>query len=160
MKNWTIGKRLAAGFGIVGTIVVCVAALGYIATYRLASISRHAEHAANGRLFLLEQKADHLKWVSGLERHLLDGTAFAGQLDPTQCAFGKWIEGDGKRNAASDPALARLLASVDGPHKRLHQSARPILDAAKVNDSDRTRQGYTGETLPGLDAGGTAMAPD
>ena len=158
MKSWTIGKRIAAGFGIVGTIVVCVAALGYVATYRLASISRHAEQAATGRLFVLERKADHLTWVGGLERHLLDGTAFAGQLDPTQCAFGKWIEGDGKRNAAGDPALARLLDGVDGPHKRLHQSARPILEATKLHDADRSRQVFTGETLPALDAVAQAMA--
>ena len=51
MKNWTIGKRITAGFI---SVVIVVLALGGFAYTRLVAISHHADHVAKQSLPALE----------------------------------------------------------------------------------------------------------
>jgi methyl-accepting chemotaxis protein len=76
---------------------------------------------------------------------MLLGREFTGQLDPTQCALGKWYY------ATKPPAeLEATFAKIEEPHRRLHGTAGKIIGALKEGRHDAARTLYEGETLRAL----------
>ena len=102
-------------------------------------------------LTLSNRLTDHFSWVAQLAKSLAteasrsdanqarlqrtDEFSTGVQLDPTQCAFGKFLADPKTRKlAASFPALQNTLDAIREPHNRLHETAVRIED--KVNQSD------------------------
>ena len=99
--------------------------------------------------FLAEKEVDHLDWLNAVINGLADNNLnFKVQTDNQLCGLGTFLYGDeGKRAAASDPELARLIEAIKAPHARLHQSAVHIQQAGSI---DAAHAVFDRETAPAL----------
>ena len=66
---------------------------------------------------------EHLKWVEQLNDAVREGRPFQGQLDPTQCNFGKWYYS----YKTESPALQAALKEIEAPHRHLHELGGEIV---------------------------------
>lgn len=110
---------------------------------------------------LTEIKVSHLLWINQLESALLKERAnYQIQLDPKQCAFGKWIlSEEAQQTMTQNPEIADLLDNLHQPHQQLHSSAREINrllqngQAQKARDIfNRQTSLYAEQTLTNLDS--------
>ena len=128
-KNWTIGKRIGVGFGV---MLAMLAIVGLISISGIGAIVRNAGQVIDGNRLdglLAQKEVDHLNWANQVNALLTDDrvTRLSVQTDPTQCAFGRWLYGEDRRSAETlVPALAPLLKGIEAPHQRLHASAARI----------------------------------
>ncbi len=141
-KDVPIGRKMMAGFGVVLFLLAAVSLLSLqgISTMFKGGVAVTGINKISGEL--LQREVDHLKWAQEVERYANStdrGKELTVQLDHTQCGFGKWYYGAGRENAATLlPALGEPLKSIEEPHRKLHESARQILEARR---SDRMQEG-------------------
>ncbi len=64
---------------------------------------------------------DHLNWLETLKKCVLENTEFTLEVDPHQCAFGKWYDNYKSKNA--NIMFSTTFAKFDTPHKAIHQIA-------------------------------------
>lgn len=102
-------------------------------------------------MFHAARRIDHLTWVRGLALDLLGGPAFSGQLDPAQCALGKWLATE---TDSGDGQLAALVAV----HRELHASARLALNQKRANDQAAAASTFRDVTMPALQKTGDLLA--
>jgi methyl-accepting chemotaxis protein len=70
---------------------------------------------------------DHRRWAESLSNSLLTGKEIKVQVDPTKCAFGKWLaSAQAKELMEKWPEFKALMAKVMEHHDRLHESAKEI----------------------------------
>jgi methyl-accepting chemotaxis protein len=74
---------------------------------------------------LVAREKDHAVWLLGLYQAIAQDHEFTGQLDPTQCALGRWMA----TAEFEDEEIRREMAALADPHRRLHESAKHILAA-------------------------------
>ncbi|MCG8633833.1 MAG: methyl-accepting chemotaxis protein [Desulfobacterales bacterium] len=130
--NWremTIGKKIGAGFGIVLILLTIVGILSYTGTKGIVS---NAEEVIDGNKLdgnLAQKEVDHLNWVNQVNALLTNDkvTKLEVETDDQKCGFGKWLYGEGRKEAEHlVPTLAPLLKEIEAPHKALHDSAIAI----------------------------------
>jgi methyl-accepting chemotaxis protein len=156
-EQWTVRRRIAAGFGCLVLLACTIAILGLLDTKRLTANIAESQLQSRTSAFLIEKQVDHLKWVHDLDLHLLGAAEFSGQLDPTQCKMGKWLHDparDRERRAAEG---RQALQAIFDPHRRLHDSARQILELEKQGNPARARETFVSLTLPALRDVGAAL---
>ncbi|HKK91214.1 MAG TPA: methyl-accepting chemotaxis protein, partial [Desulfobacteraceae bacterium] len=75
--------------------------------------------------FLIEKEVDHLKWSDEIKDLFIKNLPELDiETNPHQCGMGRFLYGEeGKRVAAEDPELAKLLQAIKEPHAALHASA-------------------------------------
>lgn len=80
-----------------------------------------------------ELEAGHLNWVQNVLMFVAgNNKEITVTKDHRTCTLGKVLYGDeGKKIAASDPELARLLLAIQAPHEKLHSSAAAVESAAQ-----------------------------
>jgi methyl-accepting chemotaxis protein len=128
-KALTIGKKIAAGFGVV---IILLLILGGLSFMGVGGIVDNAGEVIDGNKLdgnLAQKEVDHLNWVNKVNALLTDEqvTKLAVQTDDHKCGFGKWLYGEGRKQAETlVPSLAPLLKEIEEPHKHLHQSAVAI----------------------------------
>lgn len=128
-KKLTIGKQIAGGFAIVLILLMVV---GGISLLGFNSIVGNAREVIDGNKLdgiLAQKEVDHLNWVNKVNRLLTDDGVhvLAVETDDHKCGFGKWLYGDGRKNAQNRvPALGGLLKKIESPHFALHESAQEI----------------------------------
>ena len=128
-KTLTIGKKITVGFGVV-LFLLCVA--GTVSYFGVADIVNNAEQVIAGNKLdgeLAQREVDHLNWANAVNALLTNDkvTDLKVQTDPHKCGFGKWFYGEGRRHAeALAPSLKPLLAQIEEPHAKLHESAVEI----------------------------------
>ena len=83
--------------------------------------------------FILTKEIDHLHWAAAIQTAILNNaTKIETQTDHTGCSFGKWLYSDAAaKTAASNPVLRNLIAEIKEPHKKLHASAKKIMESYK-----------------------------
>ncbi len=106
--------------------------------------------------FLREKKIDHLKWAGYIKDILLDQNAdilemmesfSIVQLDPTKCGLGKWFYSpEVAELKKKEPGFAESIAGIEGPHKKLHESAQKIYDLLMADDRDGAREYFSDNT--------------
>ncbi|MEH0020281.1 MAG: methyl-accepting chemotaxis protein [Desulfobacter sp.] len=128
-KQMTIGKKIGAGFGLVLVLLTIVGIMSYTGT---SGIVTNAEEVIDGNKLdgnLAQREVDHLNWVNRVNALLTDDkiTRLDVETDDHQCGFGKWLYGQGRKDAEQlVPSLAPLLKEIEAPHKALHDSAIAI----------------------------------
>ncbi len=128
-KSKTIGQRITAGFGVVLVLLVVIGIGNYLG---IGTIVRNASEVIYGNKLnatLAQREIDHLQWVSKVNSLLTDRkvSELTVETDPHQCGFGKWYYSDERQTAEKIvPSLVPLLAAIEEPHNRLHQSAVAI----------------------------------
>ncbi len=105
---------------------------------------------------LAEREIDHLMWADKVNQLFLQNQKeLSVQTDPHKCALGQWLESDEvKHQTAKDPTFAKLLAALEEPHRKLHQSAIGIQKAWKQSDEKALKAAmelYQKQTLPALE---------
>ncbi|WP_462321541.1 methyl-accepting chemotaxis protein [Halochromatium sp.] len=103
-------------------------------------------------IFQVQKEVDHLVWVNDLANVFVLGSEFQGQLDHTQCDFGKWFYSfrgsDAYAEAPDD--FRRTFAAIEQPHRALHHSAVRLLRAVDEGDRQQGLTIYQGQTLDQL----------
>lgn len=129
LKDLTIGKKIAGGFGI---IIVLLIILGILTFSGVGGIVKNAGEVIDGNKLdgsLAQKEVDHLNWVNKVNALLTDEsiTTLEVQTDHHKCAFGQWLYGDGRKSAeALVPSLVPALKEIEDPHHALHRSAIEI----------------------------------
>jgi methyl-accepting chemotaxis protein len=103
---------------------------------------------------LLQREVDHLNWAQAVGKyvHAEPAGELSAQLDPTQCGFGKWYYGSGRKDA--EALLADLkdpLAAIEEPHRKLHESAAQIKTMRTEGRHAEASAFYDRETLGELE---------
>ncbi len=137
----TLGRRIMVLAGSLLTLLAIVATVSIVglgdvkeSTSHTLADTREVAHVHGIQSLIDRREVDHLIWVNQLSRLFTDhGVGSLGQIglqvDHTQCALGKWLYGDGSREAIAfmdDPAFTALVRSLEAPHERLHASAKEI----------------------------------
>ncbi len=128
-KELTIGKKIGTGFGIVLVLLTIVGIMAYTGTKGIVS---NAEEVIGGNQLdgnLAQKEVDHLNWVNQVNGLLTDEniTKLTVQTDDHKCGFGKWLYGEGRKEAQHlVPTLAPIFKEIEAPHKALHDSAIAI----------------------------------
>ncbi len=136
-KNLKLGKKILTGIGVV---LVMLGIVGFQAFQGIDHIVDDGLEVASGNKLrgeLLQREVDHLNWAGAVSAYLNDKqvTELTVQLDHTQCGFGLWYYGEGRKKAeALLPFLKEPLNEIEDPHKQLHESARKIKEMFKRAD--------------------------
>ncbi|HDQ13994.1 MAG TPA: HAMP domain-containing protein [Sediminispirochaeta sp.] len=125
-KNMKLSAKFFVGFGVV---IVLLIAVGAWAIVGINGIVENAGEVIKGnelRGNIVQREVDHLNWTIDLNKLLNSDEVheLLVETDPRQCAFGQWYYSDERRRAEQlVPALRPVLAAIEEPHTRLHQSA-------------------------------------
>lgn len=129
LKDLSIKAKLTWGFGTVlvlfmGSVIWAITGIGTIVHDAEKSIN------ANQLRSLVEEKIiDHLNWGSEVSKFITDSEVneLDVEVDPEKCALGKWYNSDKRREAEEAfPSIKSLLAEMEEPHRRIHESAKEI----------------------------------
>jgi len=128
-KNIHLTGKFAIGFG---AILALLLLLSGWAIFGISTIVKDAAEVIGGnalRAEITEIKMAHIQWATQVNRLLTDDqvTELTVQTDPHQCSFGKWYYGEGRKHAETMvPELVEVLARIEEPHRKMHESAVTI----------------------------------
>ena len=102
--NWnklTIGKKNGVGFGV---ILILLGVIGVLSYTGVGGIVKNAAQVIDGNRLdgmLAQKEVDHLNWVNNVNALLTDDsvTTLEVQTDDHKCGFGKWLYGEGRKQA-------------------------------------------------------------
>ena len=129
LRNWSLGRKISVGFGIVLVLLAGVSAWSVLG---IGSIVRDAHEVIDGnqiKAVLVQRELDHLRWAGKVNAFITDPavTTLEVQTDPHKCKLGEWLYGDGAREAqAMAPGLAEVLGPLEEAHALMHASAADI----------------------------------
>lgn len=128
-KNLSLKLKFTFGFGLV---LLLLLGLGFWAVQGVGGIVSNASEVIEGNKLrgeFVQKVVDHLNWAAEVNKFLTDESIneLNVQMDPTQCGFGKWYYGEGRKMAERlVPQLSSTMAAVEKPHNDLHESAAAI----------------------------------
>ena len=136
-NNLRISRKLLIGSGVNLALLIAVGVLSIVGLTNTVSDGITVSDGNELRGELLQREVDHLNWASKVSAFINDDTIheLTVQLDHTQCGFGKWYYGEGRKKAEDIlPALKPFLDNIGAPHKELHESAIEIKDVFQIAD--------------------------
>lgn len=128
-KDLSIARKLMAGFGVVLALLLAVELWAVLGVGGIVGNAREVITGNKLNAEIVQKEVDHLNWVGKLVAYLTDEKVknLDVQTDYHKCGFGKWYYSDARREAEQlVPELRPLLADIEEPHKRLHESAIAI----------------------------------
>ena len=142
------------GFGSILFLLCVIALFSFRSTASIFNAGKTVTESSKISEELLQREVDHLKWAQEVERYSNaneGGRVLSVQLDHTQCGFGKWFYGAGRKDAEKTiPELKGSLQSIEEPHRLLHASAAQIRDQRGQGKVQEGRQVFTAVTLKQL----------
>ena len=75
-------------------------------------------------------EAAHYRWAMTLSQAMLNETEFTGQQDETKCDFGIYLYGE---DVKGNPNLQEFYENVEPIHKKIHESAKKIMELNNSN---------------------------
>lgn len=141
--NMTIVNRLYAGLGILGAVLISLFIYSKIYEAEYDILTNEADRFREIQGQIAPRIIDHIRWAESLGQTIMFDKEFTGQLDPTQCKFGKWLY-----SFTPPKEIEAAFKKTDAPHQRVHASGVKILDALKQGKRDVARQIYLSETVP------------
>jgi methyl-accepting chemotaxis protein len=145
----TIGKKIGLGFGVVLGLLFLLALFNFFGVGRIVGDAEQVIEGNKLNAELAQREVDHLNWAAKVSGFLLDDRIadLAVETDPHKCGFGKWYYGKDRAHAEElIPAIKPLLAQIEEPHKKLHESATAI----KGQEREKAREIYLSQTIPAL----------
>ncbi|MCC5825641.1 methyl-accepting chemotaxis protein [Alkalimonas sp.] len=145
---FSVGKKLTLSFGLLVVLMICVAIIVQLAQNTMSKARAAAAEKRELSILQMQREIDHLNWANELASSMLLQQPFRGQLEPTQCNFGRWYDTFRASDAyhTASPELKRALDAMDKPHRELHASAKAIVAA---NPAEQIRI-YQQQTLQHL----------
>ncbi len=140
-KKFSVGKKIASGFIVVLVLLVAIGLTSYTGVSGIVqnAVSMITGEGIKGEMSLRE--IDHLNWGAALAKYMSDPETkkLTVETDHEKCELGKWMYGEGRRNAeAAIPALAPLFKAMEKPHEILHHSAVDIAKNMNKLDPGKT----------------------
>lgn len=128
--------------------MVCVAVIVQLAQNTMGAARAAAAEKRELSILQMQREIDHLNWSNELANSMLLQQPFRGQLEPTQCNFGRWYDAFRQSEAyqTASPELKQALDAMDKPHRELHASAKAIVAASPAEQT----QIYQQQTLEHL----------
>lgn len=130
-KDLRLAAKLTVGFG---AVLALLSTLTIFAITGIAGIVDNAEEVIHFNALkseMVQREVDHLNWANAVNALITDDNVheITVTTDPRECAFGRWYYSDARREAERlVPQLAPILAAIEEPHNRLHQSADRIAE--------------------------------
>ncbi|MEA3348250.1 MAG: methyl-accepting chemotaxis protein [Pseudomonadota bacterium] len=125
----TIGKKIALGIASVLILMTIIAIWSILGIGGIVDNAKEVIYGNHLRGEVAQKEVDHLNWANKIIELLTDDqvTTLDVETDPTQCAFGKWLQSDARIEAEKKvPELKTIFAQIDAPHRTLHESAASI----------------------------------
>ncbi|MBU1985698.1 MAG: CZB domain-containing protein, partial [Proteobacteria bacterium] len=124
-KNWSIGIKIGVALGVVLLLMVGISGVGLL---KVSQLSSHMDEALSVNALnteLANREIDHLRFLGKITTFFQDAsmTTLDLQTDDHKCKFGKWLYGEGRKEAEQKyPELASQLKELEAPHALLHDS--------------------------------------
>jgi methyl-accepting chemotaxis protein len=125
------GTGIAIGFVLLLALIVVYVFLSYRAFGVLIRDSAVMGNSGDLAAEISRGRIEVHSWNTGLSA-LLMGDPDAGPVaaDPRDCSFGRWLHGQGRKQAQDRfPALATLFKDMEKPHAEMHAAAARIIHA-------------------------------
>ena len=132
--------KLISGFALVAVITFLVGFLGWMEITNSLESDARARYVADIGRQMLQREIDHLNWRIAVGTFQRDEnmTELPVEKDEHKCAFGKWFYGEERKKAEEAiPTLAPLLAKIEEPHAKVHQSAVEVENILKKGKEHR-----------------------
>ncbi|MGL1903000.1 MAG: methyl-accepting chemotaxis protein [Fibrobacterales bacterium] len=145
-QGFSIGKKLAYSFGAVLLLLSVVAVWAVVG---IGGIVDDAEEVISGNKLrgeMVQREVDHLNWVNALNDFVSDPmvTTLTVTTDHTRCGLGKFLYGEGRRNAEKlVPTLGVHYSDLEKVHIELHSSAKEVQEFYRP--ADKTLYGFLAE---------------
>ncbi len=129
LGHLTIGRRI---WVLAGGLLLLLVLAGALSVTGVGRIIHNAEAVIGGNRLdgiLAQREVDHLNWVNKVNGLFTDSQVakLEVETDDHKCGFGKWLYGEGRKEAELlVPTLAPLLLQIEVPHRQLHASAIEI----------------------------------
>jgi len=139
-KNLSIGKKLAAGFGSILSLLVIMSIFSWIGFQFVNTESANSVHLLGIKELLLQKEIDHLQWRNSVMEFFTDTQKenLDVQTDDHKCQLGIWLYGNERKDAeAIVPEITSLLRQLEQPHKDLHASVLAMQDVIAKNGGNR-----------------------
>ncbi len=128
-KDLKLSKKFTVGFG---SLIFLIGVVAIWSIWGINGIVGNAEQVIEGnklKAVMVQKEVDHLNWAQHVTKLFTDETVtqLDVETDSHKCAFGQWYHGEDRQKAeALIPELKPLLASLEEPHQKLHESAKQI----------------------------------
>lgn len=147
-----LGIKLGGAFA---TVILLAAIMAGIAARELNNVSSASDQIVEilaEAEYVVQKEVDHLDWANQLANSFVLMSRFGGQLDETQCDFGKWYTNFRNTPAyqRASPDFMRAFEAIDRPHKALHDSAREIVRLMEQDNRTMALQVYSDGTQSAL----------
>ena len=127
-----LGCELAQGYGIARPMPEREISV-WISSWRPDPRWGQVPPVHSGNRSMLYACVEHRAWIAAFESYLMGKRHAPPSMDPRQCRFGKWLEGERLAGRANQPARR----SVEAAHGQLHEVAAEIFAAhARGRNSD------------------------
>lgn len=149
IKNLSVGKKLSFSFGFSLILILILGFFWQRGIIALKEIEGKKNNLIELKETLREMQVAHYKWVDNLRDAARGKVKFEGEFDPDKCVFGQWYHS----YKLPYPELEPLFKALDEPHRRLHQSAIPVIKAIEKGNYAEAQKSslYTREVaLPKL----------
>ena len=94
---------------------------------------------------------DHMRWSAKVAQAILGKEKeLKVQLDPTKCAFGRFLASVRNGSLKDDTGIRETILSCSEPHGRLHSSAKAIHSCLQESNFTGATDQYTQKTLVAL----------
>jgi methyl-accepting chemotaxis protein len=143
LQQWSLGRKIGAGFGVVLVLLAAVAGWSVLGIGGIVGDAHEVIDGNQVKAQLIQRELDHMRWSDKVGAYISDPavTTLAAQTDPHQCKLGRWLYGEGRREAEQlAPGLADVLARLEEPHARMHATAKAINDV--YEPADLTLDGF------------------
>ncbi len=142
-KQLKLSTKIAAGFTSVLILMMITAGWGILSLVTLHDEGVEVIEVEELRTEMVQREVDHLNWESKLATFVFDEHIHEldVQLDHTQCGFGKWYYGEGRKEAEKHfPKLSSFLQAIEAPHREVHESAQHIKSVYKEADLEMVEE--------------------
>ncbi len=141
----TLSKKIYTSLAVIFISVVATIIIFHSQLKKLIILRDEISELEQLHTKLVQMQLAHYKFLDALEEvmddtrdaHLkkqkLSSINFEGELDPTKCGFGKWYYS--YKNPF--PQLDEFFNSLELPHKKIHNTAHLVIDAAKEGNYQR-----------------------
>jgi methyl-accepting chemotaxis protein len=125
----TVGKKIVCGFVSVLVLLLVVAGISFTGVESLGTGATDAVEKNELSALLLSREIDHLNWAKNVSQLFTDDelTELDVETDAHKCALGQWYHSESRKQAEEAiPELKPILAAIEEPHRKLHESAIAI----------------------------------
>lgn len=154
-RSLTISTKLILSFAGLIAFMLLIAVLIQLAFNHVNNASESARAQLESSMQQVEREVDHVLWANDLANSLLFDRPFQGELDPKQCAFGRWYTSAKLSNVfgSSSQRVKRAFQELEQKHEQLHLTAADVNQAGDAKEALRVYQENTLRRLESMREG-------